>query len=289
MLFFIFSIVGLAVGSFINVISLRYEPGEKLLSEKTVGGRSRCPKCLKTLRWYELIPVFSFLAQKGRCRNCKKRISFQYILVEMTFGLIFALVPFFLVHHSPIDHWQLSQWLSVVVWLCVFSLFALLSIIDFRHFTIPNGINLSLGALGLVLAGIKIHCGEFGSISGSFLGGYAQIFGLRENVLINYSAAVLIGAVFFGAIIFFSKGKAMGLGDLKLIAALGLIFGWPDVLMVMILAFIAGSLASMVFLLAKRKKMKDAVPFGPFLAIGASLTFFFGYRIIDGYFKLFGL
>ena len=81
----------------------------------------------------------------------------------------------------------------------------------------------------------------------------------------------------------------MGLGDLKLVAALGLIFGWPDILMVLFLAFIIGALISVIFLLLKKKSMKDMVPFGPFLVMGAVLTFFFGERIISGYFSLFGL
>ena len=81
----------------------------------------------------------------------------------------------------------------------------------------------------------------------------------------------------------------MGLGDFKLVAALGLIFGWPDILMVIFLAFIIGALVGIVFLIRKKKKMKDAIPFGPFLVIGAALTFFLGHQIIEGYFKLFGL
>ena len=95
--------------------------------------------------------------------------------------------------------------------------------------------------------------------------------------------------IFFGAIILLSRGKAMGWGDFKLVGALGLIFGWPDILMVILLAFITGALVSIVVLIGKKKKMKDAIPFGPFLTTGAALTFFFGYQIIGGYFKLFGL
>ena len=95
--------------------------------------------------------------------------------------------------------------------------------------------------------------------------------------------------LFFGAIILLTKGKAMGWGDFKLVGALGLILGWPDILMVLFLAFIIGAIFSVILLIGKKKKIKEAVPFGPFLVVAASLTFFFGYQIIDGYFKLFGL
>ena len=116
-----------------------------------------------------------------------------------------------------------------------------------------------------------------------------MLFGLRGNIWINYLVAVLLGIAIFGAIILLSRGKAMGWGDLKLAVALGLIFGWPDVIMVIFLAFIIGALVSIVFLVRKEKKMEDAIPFGPFLIIGATITFFFGYPIIEGYFRLFGL
>lgn len=182
------------------------------------------------------------------------------------------------------------QLLIILIWLLVFVFLLLLSIIDLRHSIIPNQINLTLGILGLILLIIK-SAGQWSIVNGqqSFLGHYAVIFGLRENIWINYSVAALLGMAIFGVIILLSRGKAMGLGDFKLVAALGLIFGWPDILMVIFLAFIIGALVSIVFLIRKKKKMKDAIPFGPFLAIGAALTFFFGYQVIGGYFKLFGL
>ena len=84
---------GAAVGSFINVLATRYDPAAFLFSRRVIGGRSHCPGCGKTLRWFELIPLFSFLVQGGRCRRCKKRLSIQYLIVELLSGLIFVLVP----------------------------------------------------------------------------------------------------------------------------------------------------------------------------------------------------
>jgi len=286
-LYIILFVLGLAVGSFINVISLRYQSGRRLLDKKVIDGRSHCPICFKTLIWYELIPIFSFFLQRGKCRSCGHKISLQYPLVEILSGLIFVLVPIKILTITKLPNYQL---LIILIWLLVFVFLLLLSIIDLRHSIIPNQINLTLGILGLILLIIK-SAGQWSIVNGqqSFLGHYAVIFGLRENIWINYSVAALLGMAIFGVIILLSRGKAMGLGDFKLVAALGLIFGWPDILMVIFLAFIIGALVSIVFLIRKKKKMKDAIPFGPFLAIGAALTFFFGYQVIGGYFKLFGL
>mgnify|MGYP001580032107 FL=1 len=154
---------------------------------------------------------------------------------------------------------------------------------------IPNSLNLSLAILGVINIFINNYYQRFNFLNGSFLGVYAPIFGLRENIWFNYLLASFFAVAIFGLIILISRGRAMGLGDLKLVASLGLIFGWPDILIVLFLAFIIGALVGVIFLVLKKKKIKDMVPFGPFLVLGAGLTFFFGYQIISGYFRLFGI
>lgn len=91
--YFIFFVFGAIVGSFLNVVSLRYQPEQKVFDIKIIGGRSRCPHCGKTLTWYELIPIISFLIQLGKCRSCRHRLSFQYPIVEILSGFIFLVVP----------------------------------------------------------------------------------------------------------------------------------------------------------------------------------------------------
>ncbi len=286
---------GLAIGSFLNVVALRYRPTFKLLNFKTLklylGGRSQCPVCHKTLVWYELIPIFSFLIQKRKCRHCGHLISIQYPLVEILSGLIFVFVPYAL---SSILNPQSS--ILITVWILIFLLFLLLSIIDFRQYIIPDSINLSLAILGIVLIFVNFFNPQSSILNpqSSFLGHYAMLFDFpflnpQSLILNSHLFAALIAMLFFGTIILLTKGKAMGWGDFKLVGPLGLIFGWPDILMVLFLAFIIGAFFSVVLLIRKKKKMKSAVPFGPFLVAGASLTFFFGYQIINGYFKLFGL
>src|SRR3989344_1399386 len=277
-------IFGLAIGSFLNVVSLRYRPEQKLLDLKIIGGWSACPHCQKTLRWYELIPLLSFIIQLGRCRSCGQRLSLQYPLVELLSGLIFVFVPYSL---FSILNPQFS--ILIAVWLLIFILFLLLSIIDFRHYIIPDSINLLLAVLGVVLIIFKSQM--------SFLGHYALLFDFwpLSNVSGQLSAvsshlfAAIIAMAFFAAIIILTRGRAMGWGDFKLVGALGLIFGWPDILMIIFLSFIVGAVCVTPLLIRKQKTMKDAVPFGPFLIAGSALIFFFGYNIIDGYFKLFGL
>lgn len=260
------------------MVSLRYLSGNRLLGLKVITGRSHCPNCQKKLSWYELTPILSFIVQKGRCRSCGKRLFWQYPLVELLSGLIFVFVPFVLVASG-------YTLVAVPIWILIFILFLLLSIIDFRQYIIPDSINLSLVILGIVLIILSPYLFPLSS----FMGHYASLFTFTENIWLSHLAAVLFGMLFFWLIIFISKGKAMGWGDFKLVGALGLIFGWPDVIMVLILSFLVGGIFCAVLLFKGRKKMKDAVPFGPFLVIGAALTFFFGYQIINGYFKLFNL
>ncbi len=289
--YFLLFIFGLIVGSFLNVIILRYQSKGRILDRKTIGGRSRCPFCFKTLRFYELIPIFSFFIQKGVCRSCGHKISFQYPLVEALSGLIFVFVPMSLAYDLRLTDYRFNFLQSAVIicWLFIFVLLILLSAIDLRRSIVPNQINLTLGLLGLILVIIGDYYHRFGLLTGSFLKNYAAVFGLRDNIWINHLFAALLGMVFFGLIIFLTKEKAMGWGDFKLVGALGLIFGWPDILMIIFSAFIIGAIAGVFLLIGKKKKMKDAVPFGPFLAVGSTLIFFFGYQIIGGYFKLFGL
>ncbi len=294
--FFLF-ISGLAAGSFLNVISLRYcelnsenNPEARSYNLKAIiGGRSRCPHCQKTLKWYELIPLFSFVVQKRRCRNCGEKLSWQYPIVEILAGLIFVFVPFSLNHLLGFSgSSDVFVVLYSIVWIFIFLLFLLLSAIDFRLYIIPDSVNLSLAILGasLIVLNSKPYIPN-SNYSLSFLGYYSSLFPQINNVWLNHLSAAFLAMFFFGAVILITKGRGMGWGDFKLGGALGIIFGWPDILAVLALAFIVGALAG-VFLLTKgKKKMKDAVPFGPFLVIGAALVFFFGYNILQIYFRIF--
>ena len=298
LLYFFLFIFGLIVGSFLNVVISRYQPGKRVLDSKVIGGpgnwktRSRCMSCEKQLAWHELLPLASFLIQKGKCRGCGARISFQYFLVELLSGAVFVFVPMFWAISLPLL--SLPEYISIFlilsfVWILVFLTLIVLSAIDFRHFIIPDSMNLFLAVLGAILLAVNNHYKRFSPTGGSFFGYYADLFGLRENIWVNYFFATAIVMIFFALVIIITKGKGMGWGDFKLAGALGLILGWPDILGAVFLAFVIGSALSLVFMAFNKKKMKDIIPFGPFLAFGASLVFFFGRQLMDLYFKLFGL
>lgn len=286
-------IFGAVIGSFINVLSLRYQEDKPVFSRSSIGGRSHCPQCQKQLAWYELIPLVSFIIQRGRCRSCKTRLNWQYPIVEIISGLAMALTPSAIFNSyqvslfmrdgtAPIWYYYLAAIFTIGVLILI-----LISAIDFRLRIIPDQSNLLLGALGIAAIVVKSVYGLFGDLKGSFLGHYAAIFGSRNNIWVNHATAALFGLLFFGLIIFLSRGRAMGMGDLKLAIAIGLLIGWPDAILALMLAFITGSIWSIILMVRGAKNLRSTVPFGPFMALGVVLVILCGARIMDGYFSLF--
>ncbi len=290
-------VVGAAVGSFLNVLTLRYDPDGRLFDRKIVAGRSRCPHCRRTLRWYELVPVVSYLALAGRCRTCHAPLSFQYPLLELAGGLMFLYVPRFLaafygvglpgasVFGSPI--WF---YLSVGLWLLVFLAWLTIAIIDLRHFIIPDELNLTLVVAGAILVVVLLLGQQAPNVPfrESFLRHYALLFAHPASLLVNRLIGVVAGVLVFGALSFLSRGRAMGFGDVKLAAASGLVLGWPDIALSVALSFMIGGVCGAVLLATGRKSRRDRLPFAPFFVAGSVLTVFFGADLIAWYFKLFG-
>ena len=264
------------IGSFLNVAAFRYYPEEEsFFSYKNWGGRSRCQHCHQQLSWFELIPVLSFLIQKGRCWICRRKISWQYPIVELASGFIF-LLPFYFQKSFVNGQWSIVE---SVIWILVFLTFLLIWAIDYRLYIIPDELSFLLGVLGLLAT----------DFSGkSFLGSYALLFGLSENVWQNHLAGLLVGAALVGFIIIFTGGRGMGMGDLKLMGALGLLYGWPEVLFIFAIASIIGAAASLILMLVGKKTMRSHIPFGPFLVLGATAVFFFGEALLKFYFNSLG-
>ena len=272
--YLILFLIGLAVGSFLNVVSFRFKPENRVFDSRKFSGRSACPYCQKTLRWYELIPMVSFFVQAERCRSCGHQLSWQYPLGELLSGLIFVAVPYILYPES---------YILSIIWIFVLLILLLISLIDFRHFFIPDELTWLLMVFGFVLIILKSQT--------SFLRHYALLFSFSwlENIWFNHLFAGVAAAVFFGLIFYLGKGKILGGGDIKLAFALGLILGWPDIAAALFFAFLLGGLFGFILLISRRKTMKDYLPLAPFLAIGVGLTLFFGYQIINAYFSLIGL
>ncbi len=274
--------LGLIVGSFLNVVIFRYKPEHSIFAVSPLLGRSQCRSCGKTLSWYELVPLFSFLIQGGRCRSCGERLSQQYPLVEFAAGIIF-LIPLYFYDPRAL---QYSMEIGSL-WTVVFLAFLVLAAIDYYWLIIPDELNLLLIALGVARAGFENAYAMFGSFSGSFIGSYAELFGFRGNIWGNALLGGIAGLAIVGMIILATRGRGMGMGDLKLAAALGILFGWPDIIFTIAFAFIIGSFYGVYALATRAKGMKDAVPFGPFLILGAVVLIFFGRKILSAYFGIF--
>lgn len=287
---------GLAAGSFLNVVSLRYRPEKNVFNANVLGGRSRCPHCRTTLRWFELIPLLSFFIQLGRCRKCGHRLSIQYPLIEALSGVIFVAIPIYFQNFYGIrnffsfDSSLRSFYGLVIVWILVFLVWLLMTVIDMRLYMIPNELNLSLGVLGVFTTTIKSSSPAWLlPFHSSFLRHYELILSPLEQIWANHLLGALIGSLFFGALIFFSRGTAMGMGDLKLAFVSGLVLGFPDIVLSLVLAFIFGGVLGTVLLLKKKKTMHDKLPFAPIFISGMVVTVFFGTNIVSWYFRLFNI
>lgn len=295
-------IFGASFGSFLCVIADRYDPERFLFSGKILGwpprplaslkhrrsgpvGRSHCVDCGATLRWFELVPVFSFFVQRGHCRNCGAKLSLKYPVVEILSGLIFVFVPLRLQNISYLP--PTTYYIQSALWISAFLVLLLITLIDLRLSIIPDEANILLGIVG-VLA-VSLSQPDFGLTGGSFLGPYALLFGWRSNIWLNHVLAGLFGGTFFAFIIFLTRGRGMGMGDLKLALPLGFLFGWPDIVLIVGLGFIFGSICGVWMMVKKVAGLKSLLPFGPFLAISAATVFFFGHNLLSLYFGLFSL
>ena len=281
-------LLGAALGSFIGLVASRYDPEKWIFSPKVIGGRSICTGCRKHLRWYELIPLVSYAVQWGKCRNCHMKLSPGYWMVELAAGFICVAVPYFLISNklmlaSGLEGWRFTVY--VFCWTLAFLALLIISLIDARLKIIPDEMNVLLFALGLVVS--VLICRQFVEMAVSFVGPYALLFGFQGSIVWNRLVGLGFAVLFFGSFVVMTKGRGMGMGDLKLMAALAFLFGWPDLLIVTMLGFILGSLAAVFMLLRGRKKMKGFMPLGPFLALACFVVFFFGEKILAGYFSLF--
>lgn len=240
--------IGLAFGSFINVLVLRYGTGMRLK------GRSQCLSCGHTLSWYELVPLLSFIIQWGRCRRCKTRLSIQYPLIELLTGIVFAVV---IARSLPFA----VTVLDLVIWFYLIAIVAY----DTRHKIIPNGFAYPFIALSFLRLFVE--------------GG--------EVTLLNFLAGIILFIPFF-CFWFFSKGRWMGLGDGKLALGIGWFLGLGAGINAIILAFWIGAAVALMLILLSRfhlfsggksLTMKSEVPFGPFLILGTLLVYFFNITI----------
>ena len=291
MLLIILFLFGIAIGSFLNVVILRYDGEHFLFDTKMIGGRSHCMHCKQMLRWFELVPIISFLIQGGRCRRCRARLNIQYPIIELLSGLVFIFVPLALgIGASVVSASGIAVPLAIItaLWVAAFEALLVMSVIDIRLGIIPDEINIFLAALGIFLA--IVSAGYFGGgTNESFLGPYAAIFGWQGSAVLAKIIGAATGGAFFAVLIGVTRGKGMGMGDLKLAIPLGLIFGWPDIIFLLVFAFVIGAIVGVLAIARGKNSMKGTLPFGPFLALGAATLFFCGPQIFSWYFSLLGI
>ncbi len=250
-LIFIF-ILGAIIGSFLNVVALRYNTG------MTLKGRSKCFSCGHSLTWSELVPLFSFIFQKGTCRNCKSKISWQYPVVELLAGLCFLMIFYIF---PPVT---IEASYTTVFYLFITCLLLIITIYDIKHKIIPDALVYTFGFFAL----LKLFISQ------------------DATFIIPSTSALLAGPILalpFALLWLFSRGKWMGLGDAKLVLGIGWVLGLTAGISAVVLSFWAGAVLSVLWILIVTKKFKSRqeIPFGPYLILGMYLVLFFGIKIID--------
>ena len=253
MVYIVAFIFGAVVGSFLNVCICRLPKGESVVSPP-----SHCPACGYKIPFYDNVPIVSYLLLRGACRSCGAPISLQYPLVE----LITALLALFL-----FMRFGLSFPFAVLFLFC--AAMVVITFIDLEHFIIPDVISLPGIAIGFVVSFFIPRLGWQGSLLGILAGG---------------------GSLYLVATLYhlFTGKEGMGGGDIKLLAMMGAFFGWKAVPFIIFTSSLVGSVIGVTVMLIQKKDSKLAIPFGPFLALGALLYIFFGRQVIQWYLNLGG-
>ena len=250
---------GLCIGIFLNVVIFRVLSGESLR------GRSHCQKCLKTLRWYELFPLASFVWQKGRCRSCQEKISWQYPLVELITAVLFLLI---------FQHFY-GNWAEMILWIVVASAFVVLFFTDLKEYILPDVIVIPLIAvLFLYRTFQSFYLGSFDFFANFVIASF--LIALPFFLFYAISGGRMIRTGIF-------KIEWMGMGDSKLIFLAGLLLCWPKILIAVMFAVFLGSLWGILLMFLKKFTLKSAMPFGPFIILGAFLSLYFGDIIYEWY------
>ena len=242
--FFYVFLVGTIIGSFLNVIIYRIPIGESIISPP-----SHCGNCDSRLRPLDLIPILSWIALKGKCRYCSSKISYRYPFVELLTGGLFL----FTYIAVGIDQ-------KLVAYLVLGCMLIINTFIDMDHFILPN-IILLFGLIAFVPLTVFL---PFISWRDSFLGAF-------------------VGAVPLLILFLLTKGRGMGPGDVKFMGVIGLYLGWKLSLLTLFLSFILGGIFGILLLATRIKDKTDAIPFGPWIALAAFISMYWGRNIISWY------
>ena len=233
------------MGSFANVCIYRLPRRKQFIS-----GRSKCPKCKKQISWFDNIPLISFLILRAKCRRCKKKISSQYFIVELISGLC----TFYIYQNYQIFIEMIFLQIIILTLIIIF-------FIDLKHFVIPDSLNYLL----IFLAFLK-----------NFFP--SETLNLEFNIINSIAGGLLGFLIIFSIIILYKKYKnveAMGIGDAKFLAAIGLFFGWKSVFLTLFIAAVIALIFVAPSLMKKSKGLYSEIPFGPYLVISTGIYFLF--------------
>ena len=243
----VFFLYGIVIGSFLNVCIYRIPKKENIVTV-----RSHCMECGYQLKWYDLIPLFSWLFLKGKCRKCGSKISAQYPIIEASNGALYVVI--FLVKGASVES---------LLYCLLFSALLALSVIDFRTYEIPVGFNIFIALLGV-----------------------ARVATDYRNWL-NYLIGALCVSLFLLLLFLVTHGRAIGGGDIKLMAACGLVLGWRLIILAFFTGCIVGSVVHVI-----RMKVSNAdrvLAMGPYLSIGVAIAALWGNLFLNWYLSFLGI
>lgn len=240
-LYIIIFLYGIVIGSFLNVCIYRLPEKENIVKI-----RSHCMNCGCQLKWYDLVPLFSYLFLGGKCRKCKQKISVQYPLIELLNGILYCMV--FAEYGLSVESLLYALLISALI---------TLSVIDFRTYEIPVGINIFILALGLIRV----------------ITDYTD--------WLSYAVGFILVSGFLYIVYLITKGRGIGGGDIKLMAVCGLLLGWKLILLSFVLGCIIGSVIHVVRM--KVSGQGHVLAFGPYLSIGVMISVFVGNQLIIWY------
>ena len=267
-------LLGLSIGSFLNVLVLRHK-------ERSLSGRSECPRCRTRLSWYELIPLFSFLFQKGKCRSCEASVSLQYPLVELSTGLLFVAIFFKKTEMFAVsrlnDLLAPDLFISLVVVFAIASTLIAIFVYDLYNKIIPNSFVFSF----IALSAVYLLYDTLGRV-------------VTPELFLDIGSGFIFFFIFW-SLWYFSGGTWMGFGDAKLVLGIGLFLGFIGGISALILGFWIGAGVALVLMAASRLSrhssiegdsfyaigLKSEIPFGPFLILGVMIAYFFELDVLN--------
>ncbi len=279
-------VLGLVMGSFASVLAARLPEGKSWRVT-----RSACPQCGRTLAAADLVPIVSFALLQGKCRYCKKAISLQYPLLELGMAAAFVGIGFLL---WPSLH--MGAWLSALalVWVLVLVFITIVLVVtDLSHSLLPDGLifaGIWATLLYKVVTIVGSHTALRAQLHGEISGFGAALFEsgflqgrLNSQIAENSWAVVgaLLAALVFCILIAVTRGKGMGLGDVKLVFLIGIVVGWPQLLIALFIAFVTGAAVAIVLVVSHVRTFGQTIPFGPFLLAGGVISFVYGSQLLE--------